>query len=174
MIVVKLLYDKSELDTAAGRITLGILVFQDIWAILFLALQENLHDPAPAILLISLAKGIAVVAFSLLTSRYVLPVLFRSIAKVPELLLIGALAWCFFVVLVSSELGLSREMGALVAGVSLSTFPYALDVTAKVTTLRDFFITLFFVSLGTKIGRPTVFCRPTSSINPRVTKFCTA
>ena len=42
-------------------------------------------------------------------------------------------------------------MGSLVAGVSLSTFPYALDVTAKVTTLRDFFITLFFVALGMTI-----------------------
>src|SRR5688500_213296 len=155
MIVVKLLYDKSELDTAAGRITLGILVFQDIWAILFLALQKNLHDPAPAILLVSLTKGIAVVVFSLLASRYVLPVLFRSIAKVPELLVIGALAWCFFIVLIASELGLSREMGALIAGISLSTFPYNLDVVAKVISLRDFFITLFFVTLGTKIPRPS-------------------
>jgi voltage-gated potassium channel Kch len=52
-------------------------------------------------------------------------------------------------------LGLSREMGALIAGVSLSTFPYALDVTAKVTSLRDFFITLFFVALGMTIPLPT-------------------
>jgi len=48
-------------------------------------------------------------------------------------------------------------MGSLVAGVSLSTFPYALDVTAKVTTLRDFFITLFFVALGMTIRFP--ICR---------------
>jgi Kef-type K+ transport system membrane component KefB len=46
-------------------------------------------------------------------------------------------------------------MGALVAGVALSTFPYALDVTAKVTTLRDFFVTLFFVGLGMQIPAPT-------------------
>jgi Kef-type K+ transport system membrane component KefB len=155
MIVVKLLYDKSELDTAAGRITLGILVFQDIWAILFLALQENLHDPTVGVLVVSLAKGAGLVAFALLASRFVLPVLFRSIAKVPELLVIGALAWCFFVVLIASDLGLSREMGALIAGISLSTFPYNLDVVAKVISLRDFFITLFFVTLGTKIPRPT-------------------
>ena len=47
-------------------------------------------------------------------------------------------------------------MGALIAGVSLSTFPYALDVTAKVTSLRDFFITLFFVALGMMIPVPTL------------------
>ena len=55
---------------------------------------------------------------------------------------------------IAEKLHLSREMGSLVAGVSLSTFPYALDVTAKVTTLRDFFITLFFVSLGMTIPIP--------------------
>lgn len=155
MIVVKLLYDKYELDTSAGRVTLGILVFQDIWAILFLALQPDLRDPAPAILLLSLAKGIAVIALSLAVSRWVLPSLFRSVARVPELMVLSALGWCFLVVLVSGWLGLSVEMGALIAGVSLSTFPYNLDVIAKVISLRDFFITLFFVTLGTKIEMPT-------------------
>ena len=153
-IVVKLLYDKGELDTNAGRITLGVLVFQDIWAILFLALQPELRDPSAITLLVSLAKGAGVVAFALAASRWVLPIVFRSIAKVPELMVLGALAWCFGIVLVSGALGLSLEMGALIAGVALSTFPYNLDVIAKVVSLRDFFITLFFVTLGTKIPRP--------------------
>ena len=153
-IVVKLLYDKAELDTNAGRITLGVLVFQDIWAILFLALQPELRDPSAVTLLVSLAKGAGVVAFALAASRFVLPIIFRSIAKVPELMVLGALAWCFGIVLVSGALGLSLEMGALIAGVALSTFPYNLDVIAKVVSLRDFFITLFFVTLGTKIPRP--------------------
>ena len=153
-IVVKLLYDKGELDTNAGRITLGVLVFQDIWAILFLALQPELRDPSMVTLLVSLAKGAGVVAFALAASRWVLPIIFRSIAKVPELMVLGALAWCFGIVLVSGALGLSLEMGALIAGVALSTFPYNLDVIAKVVSLRDFFITLFFVTLGTKIPRP--------------------
>jgi voltage-gated potassium channel Kch len=52
-------------------------------------------------------------------------------------------------------LGLSREMGALIAGVALSTSPYSLAVTSKVTSLRDFFVTLFFVALGMRIPNPT-------------------
>jgi Kef-type K+ transport system membrane component KefB len=154
MIVVKLLYDKSELDGLPGRLTLGILVFQDIWAILFLALQPQLASPAVSVLLLQLLKGTAVVVAALLTSRYALPVLFRSMSTRPELLVLGALAWCFALVLVSAGLGLSKEMGALIAGVALSTFPYSLDVTSKVVSLRDFFITLFFVALGTQIPRP--------------------
>jgi Kef-type K+ transport system membrane component KefB len=156
MIVVKLLYDKFELDTLPGRITLGVLVFQDIWAILFLGVQPNLDHPAPLLLLASLAKGIGLVVAALVVSRYVLPLLFRSIAKLPELMMIGALGWCFLVSFVAAKLGLSREMGALIAGISISTFPYNLEVIAKVISLRDFFVTLFFVSLGTKIPRPDV------------------
>jgi Kef-type K+ transport system membrane component KefB len=156
MIVVKLLYDRFELDTTAGRVMLGILVFQDIWAILFLALQPNLRSPAISILVLSLVKGALVVAFALLVSKQVLPKLFKAVAKIPELMVLGALAWCFGIVLIAANLGLSTAMGALIAGVSLSTFPYNLDVIAKVVSLRDFFITLFFVSLGTKIGHPTV------------------
>ncbi len=155
MIVVKLLHDKSELDTTAGRVTLGILVFQDIWAILFLAIQPNLGDPSALVLVTSLVKGAGVVAFAFAVSRFVLPVLFRSIATVPELTVLGALAWCFGVVLLCTSLGLSSAMGALIAGISLSTFPYNLEVLAKVISLRDFFITLFFVTLGTKISLPT-------------------
>ncbi len=156
MIVVKLLYDKSELDGLPGRLTLGILVFQDIWAILFLALQPELATPSVGVLALQLLKGSTVVAAALLSSRYLLPVLFRAMSTRPELLVLGALAWCFTLVLVSGALGLSKEMGALVAGVALSTFPYSLDVTAKVVSLRDFFITLFFVALGTQIVRPDV------------------
>lgn len=155
MIVVKLLYDKFELDTVPGRITLGILVFQDIWAIIVLALQPNLRNPQFAPLAASFGKGILLVAASLLVSRYVLPRLFRSVAKIPELVLIMALAWCFLVCAAASYSGLSREMGALIAGVALSTFPYSLDVIAKVISIRDFFVTLFFVALGMKIPMPS-------------------
>ena len=155
MIVVKLLYDKHELMTLPGRITLGVLVFQDVWAILVLAIQPTLLDPSVTALASSLLKGTILVVASLLASRYLLPRLFAFIAKVPELLLVTALAWCFLVSGVASGLGLSREMGALIAGVGLSTFPYNLDVIAKVINIRDFFVTLFFVALGMRIPVPT-------------------
>jgi len=154
VIIVKVLYEKHELDTLPGRLTLGVLVLQDIFAILFLAVQPSLADLQVSVVLLSIARVGALVATALVLSRYVLPKLFHQIARRPELLLLGALAWCFLVGEIAEKLHLSREMGSLVAGVSLSTFPYALDVTAKVTTLRDFFITLFFVGLGMTIPIP--------------------
>jgi len=155
LIVVKLLYDKFELDTLAGRITLGVLVFQDLWAVAMLAIQPNLTNPDFHPVLVSVPEGLLLVIWSLSVSRYILPRLFRSVAKSPELVLVSALAWCFFLAGAASTIGLSREMGALIAGISLSTFPYNVDVIAKATNIRDFFVTLFFVALGMQIPLPS-------------------
>ncbi len=155
MIVVKLLYDKFELDTIPGRVTLGILVLQDLWAIMFLSMQHTLNQPALLPVALSVVKGAGLVAAALLLSRYVMPKVFASVARLPEAVLMTALAWCFGMSALASWLDLSRAMGALVAGITLSAFPYTLDVVAKIISLRDFFITLFFVALGTKIPRPT-------------------
>jgi Kef-type K+ transport system membrane component KefB len=155
LVVVKLLYDKFELDTLPGRVTLGVLVIQDLWAVGMLAVQPNLTNPDLLPLAFSLWKGALMVVGSLALSKYVLPFIFRSVAKAPELVLVSGLAWCFFLSGVASFIGLSPEMGALIAGISLSTFPYNLDVMAKAVSIRDFFVTLFFVALGMQIPIPT-------------------
>jgi Kef-type K+ transport system membrane component KefB len=156
LVVVKLLNDKYELDTLPGRITLGVLVIQDMWAVAMLAVQPNLLNPNLLPLAFSLWRGALLVVGGFAISKYILPHLFRAVAKAPELVLVSALAWCFFLAGAASIIGLSREMGALIAGVSLSTFPYNLDVMAKAVSLRDFFVTLFFVALGMQIAIPSL------------------
>lgn len=153
-IVVKVLYSKFELGTLAGNITLGVLVFQDIWAIVVLGVQPNLANPDVLQILWSFGKGGILVVASLLASKYILPRLFKAAAKLPELVLVASLGWCFLICGGASYLGLSIEMGALIAGVAISTFPYNLDVIAKVVSIRDFFVTLFFVALGMLIPNP--------------------
>jgi Kef-type K+ transport system membrane component KefB len=155
VIIVKILYDKHELETLAGRITLGVLVLQDIATILFLAVQPNLKNPATSVLALALGKVLLLMAVAYVASRFLLPPVFKFVARLPELMLVGALSWCFTLAGFADYLGLSREMGALIAGVMLSTFPYALDVVARVTSIRDFFVTLFFVGLGMTIPVPT-------------------
>jgi Kef-type K+ transport system membrane component KefB len=158
IIIVKILYDKRELETLAGRITLGVLVLQDIFVILFLAIQPDLKNLAFSPLAIALGKVLLLVSVAYVVSRFVLPPLFRLIARLPELVLVGALAWCLAMAGFAGWLGLSTAMGALIAGVMVSTFPYTLDVVAKVTSIRDFFVTLFFVGLGLEIPVPTWSC----------------
>lgn len=155
VIIIKILYDKRELETLAGRITIGVLVLQDVFVILFLAIQPNLKDPAIAPLALALGKVLLLVGVGYVASRFLLPPIFKAVSRQPELVLVGALAWCFALAGFADHLGLSREMGALIAGVMVSTFPYTLDVVSKVTSIRDFFVTLFFVALGMKIPMPT-------------------
>jgi len=156
VIIVKLLYDKRELETLPGRVTLGVLVLQDVFVILFLALQPNLKNPAAGPLAHAFGNVLLLLAVAFLASRYVLPPVFRAVARLPELVLVGALAWCLALAGFAGWLGLSTAMGALIAGVMVFTFPYTLDVVAKVTSIRDFFVTLFFVGLGMEIPVPTV------------------
>ena len=155
VIIVKILYDKRELETLAGRVTLGVLVLQDIATILFLAVQPNLKNPSAGVMVVALGNVMLLLAVAFLASRFVLPPVFKFIARLPELVLVGALAWCFALAGFADYLKLSTAMGALIAGVMISTFPYTLDVAAKVTSLRDFFVTLFFVGLGMVIPLPT-------------------
>jgi Kef-type K+ transport system membrane component KefB len=153
-IVIKLLYEKFELDTLAGRFTLGVLVFQDLWAIILLSVQPNLAHPEVAMILWSFGVAVLLVLFSFLMSKYVLGSIFRGIAKQPEIMLVASLGWCFLIAGLAGYLGLSMEMGALIAGVALSTFPYNIDIIGKIVNIRDFFLTLFFVALGMIIPNP--------------------
>lgn len=155
LLVVKILSDKMEIDTLPSRITLGVLVIQDLWAITFLAIQPNLSDPKLSALLISLASSGVLVIGSWLVAKFILPKVFDLVGKQPEMLLLVALGWCFGVCGAANFLHLSSEMGALIAGVSIAAFPYHVEVSSKISSLRDFFITLFFVALGLRIPEPT-------------------
>jgi Kef-type K+ transport system membrane component KefB len=156
LIVVKLLHDKFELHTASGRLTVGVLVIQDLWAIAFLAFQPNLADPRLGGILRSLGLGVLLVAAAFLFSRYVLSRLMNAASKSPELILLTSAAWCFAVAGGAEQAGLSKEMGALIAGLSMAAFPFGADVSAKLGGVRDFFVTLFFVALGLKAPKPAL------------------
>lgn len=155
LIVVKLLHDKFETSTTGGRLTIGILVLQDIWAIIFMAFQPNLLDPHIGSILTSFGQGAVLVGAAFFASRHILAKLFLAAAKLPELVLLSSLAWCFLVCGLAEKAGLSKEMGALIAGMSIAAFPYGADVIAKLGGVRDFFVTLFFVALGLKVPMPT-------------------
>ncbi len=153
-IVVKLLYDKVELDTTPGRLTLGVLVIQDVYAILVLAFQPSFAHPSAWPIVKALAASAALLAAGFVTSKFVLRPVFVSIARAPEMVVAVSIGWCALVAGAAAAMGLSKEMGALIAGLSIAAFPYSLHVTAKTLPLRDFFLTLFFVTLGMTIPVP--------------------
>ncbi|MCB1172983.1 MAG: cation:proton antiporter [Leptospiraceae bacterium] len=154
LIVVKLLYDKLEIETAAGKLTIGILILQDLWAILFMGLQPSLANPEALIIAKSIGGAVLLVAVAALLSRFVLKYIFQVASRNPELVLVTAMAWCFGVCALAYQSGLSIEMGSLIAGVTIAAYPYANDVITKLAGIRDFFVTLFFVALGMKVPVP--------------------
>lgn len=154
LIVVKLLYDKLEIETAAGKLTIGILILQDLWAILFMGLQPSLSNPEAMVILKSLGGAVLLVVVAALLSRFVLKHIFHMASRNPELVLVTATAWCFSVCALAHTAGLSIEMGSLIAGVTIAAYPYANDVITKLAGIRDFFVTLFFVALGMKVPVP--------------------
>ncbi|MBE7555540.1 MAG: cation:proton antiporter [Anaerolineales bacterium] len=155
-IVVKSLNDKFELDTLHGKLSVGILIIQDLWAIVILALQPNFNNFQFSIIGLAILKSVLLVGVGFLVSKYVLKNIFESISKSPEMVVSVSIGWAALVAGVAGLIGLSKEMGALIAGVSISTFPYSIHVTAKTLPLRDFFLTLFFVSLGMEIIAPEI------------------
>ncbi len=167
LLVVKLMQERFQMDTVVGRVAVGVLIAQDVWSIVVLAMQPNFAKPELGVVgLTFLGIGI-VTAIAVALAKYVLPVAFRWIAKSPELMLVAAVGWCFGIGALGANLGaiislagvqvsmqVSSEMGALIAGASIASLPFTHHVVAKVAVVKDFFITLFFVALGMGIPRP--------------------
>ncbi len=158
VVVVKLLDQKGDLDSVYGRIAVGIFLVQDMVVIIALTFLSGLGqsgETSPA----EMAMGVvwAFVGMALLlavafgASRWVLPRLFGWVARFPESLFIWALTWCFILVLGAELLQLSLEIGAFLAGVSLAQLPYHGDLRRRVHPLMNFFIAVFFVSLGVQM-----------------------
>lgn len=155
VVVVKLLDQKGELNVLYGRIAVGIFLVQDLVVILLLtflaglgeAEQLNAGEMASGLAVAFVGMGLLVVV-ALLASRYVLPRLFGWVASAPEPLFIWSLCWCFLFVLGAEALNLSLEIGAFLAGVSLAQLPYNHEFQRRVHPLMNFFIAVFFVSLG--------------------------
>ncbi|MBZ0233202.1 MAG: cation:proton antiporter [Deltaproteobacteria bacterium] len=154
LLVVKYLHERRALDSVAGRLCIGLLIFQDVWAIIFLALQPSFADPSVMPILKTFGGTALLGLAAALVARFVLVHAFHVVARSPELVVTLALAWCFGVGLAGTQISVSMEMGALIAGATIATSPFAYEVVARVIYLRDFFVTLFFVGLGMSIPVP--------------------
>jgi Kef-type K+ transport system membrane component KefB len=168
LLVVKLFQEHFELDTEPGRLALGMLIFQDIWVIVAILIQPNLQNPELGMIAMSFLGIILLSLFTVITALSIVGRAFSWIAKTPEMTLLGALAWCFIVVFVGVNLDLIFDaiygrnfhmavgsgMAALIAGASIANLPSSTEIITKVATVKDFFITLFFVALGVSIPAP--------------------
>jgi Kef-type K+ transport system membrane component KefB len=156
-VVVKLLGDKFELGTQAGRVTMLTLIGQDIWAVLALSYVTALGEKTAGIGGVATMFGgaaLLVVLCVLLANQFLKRVM-SFLATSPDLIAVVALGWCFLWAEGFSFTGLSAEMGALLAGLTVSQLPQRTEILSKVSSLRDFFMALFFVALGIGLTQPS-------------------
>jgi len=158
VVVVKVLDQKGELDSLYGRIAVGIFLVQDMVVIAVLTVLAGLGK-AEAMTAGMVAVGIGrafagmalMAVIALVSARYLLPRPFGWAARSSEALLIWSLGWCLLFVVLADLLGLSREIGAFLAGLSLAQLECAHDLRRRVHPLMCFFMAVFFVSLGAQM-----------------------
>lgn len=155
IIIVKLLSDKREIDALHGQIALGFLIVQDLVVVLAMIVLSAIgigaaggaHGGGGTVFSV-LLSGMAMVALVVLFVRFLANPLTRKLAGAPELMMIFAIAMAAVFAAVGELVGLGKEVGGLLAGVSLASTPYRETIASRLAPLRDFLLLFFFIALG--------------------------
>ena len=162
IIVVKLLSEKKDMQSLYGKLAVGIFLVQDMAAILILILLAGATNTGDALaansgiigsIILTLAKAFMIGVAVITLSRFVFPKLVRSLAKSDELTLLFSLGWALgLAALFSSPIvGFNAAIGGFVAGLALANTGSHFQISGRVKPLRDFFIIIFFIVLGSQL-----------------------
>ena len=154
IIVVKLLSEKRDTNSLYGKISIGFLLVQDFVAILILIFLAGIQGGKEIVfndIFLTTLKGLGLFVAMLWLGRKILPLIFDKIARSQELLFLTSLAWCFGVATVVVKTGFSIEIGGFLAGLALANSSEHFQISARIRSLRDFFILIFFVILGSSL-----------------------
>ena len=158
IVVVKLLIEKNDLQSLYGKIVVGFLLVQDVIAIIALVLIAGIFGGDPLsggvekILSIAI-KGGLIIAFVFFMGRRIFPLILDKIGHSAEMLFVFSMAWGlgFASLMASSYVGFSLEMGGLLAGLALANSAEHFQISSRIRPVRDFFVLMFFVVLGSKM-----------------------
>jgi CPA2 family monovalent cation:H+ antiporter-2 len=152
-VVLKLMADRNELDSAHGRVSLGILLFQDMAIVPMIAvipLLAHVGSFSAAAVLTRFLLGAAAIATVFLAARFLMPRVLHMVVRtrIREIFLITALFLCLGMSLLTAGLGLSLALGAFLAGIIISESEYSHQVVSDILPFKDVFNSLFFISIG--------------------------
>lgn len=161
-IVIKILQQRGQIDSLAGRTVLGILIFQDIIIVPMMLITPLLAGQGGNLgveLLFMLLKFILIGGLVYLFSRFLVPRLLMSIARTrtQEIFLMSVITLCFAIAWLTSSVGLSLSLGAFLAGLILSESEYSHQALGSVLPFRDIFTSLFFISVGMLLNVVYIF-----------------
>lgn len=139
-----------------GEVMIGILLLQDLIAIIVLLVLHNtsLNDFNWWQLISVFLLLPVLISFAFLFERFVLRRLFRKFDRIREYMFLLAIAWCLSMAEIAHLVGLSEEIGAFMAGVSIASSPISLYIAESLKPIRDFFLVLFFFSIGASFNLP--------------------
>lgn len=149
IIILKLLQDKGDMESLYGKIAVGLLIVQDLIAVLLLfavPLVGGAGDMRAFAL--AIATGLFALVAVFAVGHFLVPRLHSFLSRSQELLFLFAIVWGVGIAAAFHQLGFSLESGALVAGVALANLPSRREIHSRLVPVRDFFIVLFFISLG--------------------------
>lgn len=153
-VVLKCLMERNEMASPQGQVMLGILVVQDLALGLMLAVLPALNQPEGGVIFEAVGRSLLLIGLfalgAVIAGIWVIPKLLQFLAKTEskELFLLGVVALCLGIALLTEHLGFSIEMGAFVAGLMISEVEYADQTLTYVEPIRDIFAALFFVAVG--------------------------
>ena len=155
VVVVKILSDKKETETLHGQIALGILIVESFIAALALMIIPVVSNGGSiGAIGMQLVKSIALIGGVIVFGHFIFSRLLIFAAKSQEVLYLVSLAWALVVGVLFSLVGLSTEIGALIAGMVIASSKYSLEIKSKLKGIRDFFVILFFVFFGAQLTGP--------------------
>lgn len=155
IVALKLLTDRREQGRLYGKLTIGASLVDDIVAaiaLLFVASAHNGHLLTFGPLLALTFKGLIIGYVIYWVTTTVLPKIHHLIAADQEMLFLFAIGWGLGCAALLAKAGFSLEVGALAGGVSLATLPYSQEIASRLRPLRDFFVIVFFIALGTQLS----------------------
>ncbi len=157
-IVLRILADRSELDSPQGRLSVGILIFQDICIIPMMLLVPTLAGEAVNFLHVAKQLGLAVLAIAvlILAARYIVPKVLGQVVQLRnrDVFLITVLFICLGTAYATSSMGLSLAIGAFIAGLVISESVYSHQILSEILPFRDIFNAIFFISVGMLLDVP--------------------
>ena len=162
IIIVKLLSDKQEIGSLHGKIALGFLIVQDIFVVLAMvtlsAIGVGVGEDTGGLWEVAqvFLGGAAMVGAVIVFIRYVAEPLLGQIARSPELMVIFAVGWAASLAALGDALGFGKELGGLLAGVSLASTQYREAISSRLSALRDFLLLFFFINLGASLQLATL------------------
>ncbi len=169
-VVSKELSSRNELHKPHGQLTIGILLFQDIAAVLFLilipALAGNTEEGFLTSVGLTLLKGVGIFALLLACGKWLLPPLFNEVAKTrsEEVFVLTVLLVALMAAALTHHFGLSMALGAFIAGMMLSETNYRHQIEADIRPFRDLLLGLFFITVGITVQSSSVWRPPLSAV----------